>query len=126
MIEVSGNEPEELWTNSTFRNHFNSAVIYQGHIYGFDNNFLKCLSFQDGAEKWRQRGYGKGSLLLAEDHLYILSEKGEIALVPANPDVFNEVSRAKVLDGKCWTPPVLANGKLYLRNHEELVCLKAK
>ena len=126
MIEVTDSGTRVLWENSKFRNHFNSAVVHNGYLYGFDNNQLKCVSFQDGTEQWSQRGYGKGSLILADSRLYILSEKGELAMVQASPAGFNELGRKKVLSSKSWSGPVLANGRIYVRNHEELVCLLVK
>ena len=72
---------------------------------------------------WRKRGYGKGTLILAQDQLIILSDKGKLTIGAANPKDFKAKATAKVLSGRCWTMPTLANGKLYLRSMDEIVCL---
>jgi outer membrane protein assembly factor BamB len=83
------------------------------------------LDFQTGNEKWSQRGLGKGSLMLADGKLIIMSDKGDLVIAEVSPERFKEISRAKVLDDLCWTVPVLSGGKLYCRNNEvgDLVCL---
>lgn len=114
---------QELWLSKGLKNHFNSSVLHAGHIYGFDNAILKCIDAATGEEKWKKSGFGKGSLLLADGHLLVLSERGLLVLVEATPSEYKEKASAEVLKGKCWTMPTLAGGKLYLRNQKELVCL---
>ena len=76
-----------------------------------------ALDAEDGAKKWSRRGFGKGALMMADGKLIVLSERGiHLAIVEATPSGFREISRAKVLDGHTWTPPVLANGRIYCRN----------
>ena len=65
------------------KNHFNSSVFVSGHLYGFDDSTLKCIDPASGTESWKQRGFGKGSLLAADGHLWVLSERGELVLVEA-------------------------------------------
>jgi len=108
-------------------NHFNTSILWQGHLYGFHQSTLKCLDYKTGDEKWSQRGLGKGSLILADTKLVILSERGELVIAEADPSAFKEISRAKVLNGKCWTAPVLSHGRIYCRNAKgKLVCLDVK
>ena len=64
-----------------------------------------------------------GSLVLADGRLILLSVKGELALAAADPAGYSEASRCHPLTGKCWTAPVVAAGRLYLRNETEIVCL---
>jgi hypothetical protein len=67
---------------------------------------------------------GKGGLIAAVDKLIVLTERGQLSLLAATPARFTELASAKVMDGVCWTHPVLANGLLYCRSHEgTLVCL---
>ncbi|MBM3237793.1 alcohol dehydrogenase [Candidatus Poribacteria bacterium] len=124
LVQFSGNKLTTIWQNKTMRNHFNSCVLWEGHLYGFDETTLKCLDFQTGDEKWAQRGLGKGSLMLADGKLIVMGDKGDLVIAEVSPERFKEISRAKVLSGLCWTVPVLSGGKLYCRNHEgTLVCL---
>ena len=113
----------EIWKNEKMKNHFATSVLHGNYLYGFDNAILKCIDANTGSEKWKTRGYGKGTLMLADDHLIILSDRGKLGLAEATPSVYNEVASAEVLNGLCWTVPTLANGRLYARNEKEMVCL---
>ena len=85
---------------------------------------LACLDFKTGAVKWAQKGFGKGSLMVAGGKLVILSDKGKLAIAEASPDSYKEYSSAQILTGKCWTVPVLADGRIYARSAAgQLVCL---
>ena len=103
----------------------NSCVLWKGYIYGFDESDLKCLDFANGAVKWSQRGFGKGSLIVADGKLIIYSENGQLATAEASPTRFKPLSSAQVLGGKStWALPLLANGKIYCRSLERLVALE--
>ena len=125
LIQISGSEPVVVWQNKNMRNQLNSSVLWEGHLYGFDEKQLKCLDLETGEEKWAQKGLGKGSLMVADGKLIALSDNGKLVIAEASPDAFKELASAKVLDGLCWTVPVLSNGKIYCRNHDDghLVCL---
>ena len=122
----AGVEVEEVWRTRVMKNQFSSSVLHQDHLYGFDNAILKCIEAGSGSERWRHRGFGKGTLIVADGHLIILGERGRLALALATPEGFVERASAQVLNGKCWTMPALAGGRLYLRNEEEIVCLDLK
>lgn len=114
----------EVWRERVMRNHFNSAVAVDGYLYGFDNATLKCIRAATGEESWAKRGgLGKGSLIFADGRLIVLTESGKLLLLEATADAYRETAAARVLSGRCWTSPTLADGRLYLRNREELVCL---
>jgi outer membrane protein assembly factor BamB len=106
------------------RNHFDSCVLWDGYLYGPDDNGLRCLAFDTGDLKWTDGGFGKGSLMVADGKLVGLSEKGELIIAEPTPAAFKPISRAKVLTGKCWTMPVLSNGHIYCRNAVgDVICL---
>ncbi len=107
-------------------NSINSSVLVGDYVYGFDGGILVCLDVRTGEAQWKVRGYRNGSLIAADGLLILLGEEGTLALIEANPDEFNELSSAKMLEGKNWTMPTLASGKVYLRNAEELVCVNMK
>lgn len=117
-------EVAEVWKSRIMKNHFNSSIHYGGHIYGFDDATLKCIDAQTGEERWRQRGFNKGSLLLADGHLIVFGEAGQLALVEATPEAYREKAKAQILEGRTWTMPALAGGRLYLRNQKEMVALE--
>jgi outer membrane protein assembly factor BamB len=123
----------------TMSNHFNNSVLIDGHLYGFDGNShqsrtvaLVCMELSSGKEKWRQLGYGCGSLIGSvapgqaknEATLIILSEDGRLVTARATPSGFRPISQAQVLGGKCWTMPTLSHGRLYARNARgDVVCV---
>jgi len=115
MLDVSGAEPKVLWSNKNMRNKHTNSVFWQGAIYGFDENTLACLDAADGEVKWKKSGLGKGSLMLADGKLIILSDKGELVIAEATGAGYKELSRGPVLKGPCWTAPVLANGRIFAR-----------
>jgi outer membrane protein assembly factor BamB len=121
-IEVAGERASlsEVWRTKRMKNQFSSSVYHDGAIYGFDDSILKCLDAATGEERWKARGFGHGSLMLADGHLYVLSDRGTLALVAATPAAYTEVARFDPLDGKCWTMPSLAEGRLFVRNEAEV------
>lgn len=120
----------EVWQNNKMRNHFNSCVLWKGYIYGVDDDAsISCLDFKTGEVKWAQKGFGKGSLMLADGKLIILSDKGKLAIAEASPTEYKELTSAQILpQKKCWTVPVLANGRIYARNNPDgqLVCIDVR
>jgi len=124
VFEINNGKAKQVWRNKNIRNHFNSCVLQGGYVYGFDEKTLKCLDFNTGQEKWSKSGLGKGSLMAADGKLIILSEKGKLVIAEVSPSAFKEISSAQILSGKCWTMPVLANGRIYARNAVgDLVCV---
>ena len=124
LLRMTPDSVEQVWQNKNMRNHFNSTVLWNGHFYGVDDNQLACLDYRTGQKKWSHRGLGKGSLMIADGKLIILSERGKLVIARAWPDGFEELASAQVLKGKCWTVPVLANGRIYARNaNGQLVCV---
>jgi hypothetical protein len=125
MIQVTHGEEgfsaRTLWSNPRFRNHFNNSVVVDGFLYGFDNATLRCVDSETGEARWSKRGYGKGSIVTADGLLFVLSDKGLLALVEATPEAFRELGRIQATEGRSWTSPTLAGGKLYLRDHDEMV-----
>lgn len=121
LFKLGSGEPESLWKTKNLRTQMNAAVLYQGHLYGADGDTteqaaFKCLDFATGEEKWAHPGFGSGAAILADGKLIALSGHGELLVAPATSTGFNPTARAQVLGGKCWTAPVLANGRIFCRN----------
>ncbi len=112
---------EELWRNREMRNKFSSSVLFGGMLYGFDEGTLKCVDPADGATRWRQRGLGHGSLLVADGKLILLSDRGKLVLAAATPDAYMELGAVEAFKTKTWTVPTLAGGRLYLRDEKEII-----
>ncbi|GAB4466961.1 MAG: PQQ-like beta-propeller repeat protein [Armatimonadaceae bacterium] len=127
LVRIAGGKTTELWRTRDMKNHFNTCVLVGKHLYGNDEGRLRCIDLGNGRDVWQMRGMDKGGLIAAGDKLIALTGEGELVLISANPSAFKELARARVLDGTCWTHPVLANGLLYCRSHQgDLVCLDLK
>jgi outer membrane protein assembly factor BamB len=127
MVSLAGGTPKQLWETRSMRNHFNTCILSGGHLFGNDENTLRCIDARSGAEKWALRGIGKGGLMLADGLLIVLSERGELILLDADPIKLTERSRSSILNGTCWSHPTLAGGCLYARSHEgTAVCVDLK
>ena len=113
----------ELWRNRRMKNHFSSSVAVGPILYGFDTANLVAFDLETGEHLWRQRGLGKGSLVVADDHLLVLGEEGQLVLVEATPDEYHELGRLQILDHGSWTPPTLAGHWLFARDHHDIVAV---
>lgn len=130
LFRLNGNELEAVYAHRRMRNHFNNSILYDGHLYGMDGNSnlgrvvtLTCMDFDSGAVHWKQRGLGCGSLMIVDGYLLILSEDGDLVLAKADPTSFTEVARSPFLSGRCWTVPVVLDGRVFGRNAQgHLVC----
>ena len=108
-----------------------SPIEFGDYLYGLDDGNLECIDLADGSRKWKDEraagegeAYGQGQILRCGDLLVVLTHYGEIALVEAAPNKFNELGRMKVLAGeKTWNNPALVQGMLYIRNHLEMACV---
>jgi outer membrane protein assembly factor BamB len=114
---------EEVWRVRRFRNAWNSSILHRGYIYGFDNATLRCIDAATGELQWATRGLGQGNLIYADGLLIGLSDRGKLVLVEPTPEEYRELGSVQLLEGRSWTPPTLADGILYLRNHEKMVAV---
>ena len=124
LVEVKGSGQSftatTVWENVNMKNKFNSSVFYNGYIYGLDEGILTCLDVNTGDRKWKGGRYGYGQVLLASGNLILTSDTGDLALVKASPDGYTEVARFSALQGKTWNYPAIADGRLLVRNANEM------
>jgi outer membrane protein assembly factor BamB len=116
----SGFTVREVWRNNRMKNQFTSSVFHDGFIYGLDDSILACLDAGTGAVRWKGGRYGYGQVMLASDHLIVLTEDGDLALVRASPEGHEETARFHALDGKTWNHPAMSDGILLVRNINEM------
>lgn len=116
---------EEIYFTKNMQNHHGGMVLVDGYLYGFDRGDLTCLDFKTGDVKWSDRSVGKGSVTYADGRIYARSERGPVALVAAKPDAYEELGQLTppARSGKMtWPHPVVAGGRLYLRDQDQLFC----
>lgn len=136
-VKVSKNgskfQAEEIWRlegNKPVTNHWATPLAKDGYLYGmfgykeYGDGPVKCVEIESGDVMWEEEGFGPGNLVLAGDTLIALSDSGELVLIEADPNEYKELSRAKVLGGKCWSTPIIANGRIYARSTTEGVCIE--
>ncbi len=113
---------QEIYFTRDMQNHHGGVVLLGGYLYGFNNAILTCLEFATGKMMWRHRSVGKGSLAVADGHLYILSEDHVVGLAEASPAGYRERGRFSIKDFglNSWSYPVISNGRLYIRNEQTL------
>lgn len=120
----------EVYFTKRMQNHHGGVILVDGYLYGFDGANLTCLDFKTGEVKWFNRSVGKGSLVAADGHLICRGESGGgVALVEATPRAYVEKSRFTQPDqsgGFTWPHPVVANGRLLLRDQDVLLAYDLK
>ena len=126
----AGVSAKEVYLSKALPNHHGGIVRIGGYLYGTTNTSLVCLDFKTGETKWQDRSVGKGSVSAADGHLYVRAERtGQVALVEATPDGYKEKGRLTQPDRSsrsAWPHPVIAGGRLYLRDDDVLLCYDVK
>ncbi len=132
---------EEVYSDKDMTNHHGGVALVDGDIYGYsDSGKWLCKVMATGKVLWSESKdaakLGKGSLTVADGRLYCYSEdKGTVALAKASPDAWTETGRLELPEkskahgeknGKFWTHPVVANGKLYIRDEDLIFCYDVK
>ena len=120
---------EEVYFTKKMKNHHGGMVLIDGYLYGADEGLLTCLDWKTGQVAWAERSAGKGSIAAADGRLYFRNEDGPIILAEINPAKYVEHGRfepPKKSDAPAWPHPVIANGKLYIRDQQYLFCFDVK
>jgi outer membrane protein assembly factor BamB len=130
LLEIQGESlaeikavPVHVRPRKLMRNHHSNCVLHEGHLFGFDENVLRCINVRTFEEAWSSRNPGKGCLIFADGHLVILTEQGTLALIEASPKGYVSKGQFEVFSiSQTWAFPTVAQGKLYLRSNREIVC----
>ena len=128
--------PQEVWqsqgSQSVMRNEWQTSILLDGHLYGFDNvgsagpvTHLTCVNAATGKRVWQKPRFGKGNLIAADGKLWISTMNGELVIVRATPQAYEELGRAEVI-GSTRQAPSLAGGRIHLRDDAEIVCLDVR
>jgi outer membrane protein assembly factor BamB len=120
---------DEVWFSNRLQNHHGGVILFNGYLYGANGGngggFPTCLDFKTGEVLWSDRRATKGSVALADGRLYYRTEEGPMLLIEPSPKEYIERGRFEQpdrSDSPAWSHPVIANGKLYLRDQDVLLC----
>lgn len=132
MLSFNGLELTAVWSSREIRNAMNNSVLLDGVLYGIDGKHknsrsrLVAVDAADGRVRWVKEDFGYGNTIGVGKTLLALTEDGELVTAAARPAGYVELGRQRVLSDTCWTTPVFADGRIYVRNDQgRVVCLSA-
>ena len=118
----------EIWRipgHKHVANHWSTPVLKDGHLYGmfsfkkYGDGPLKCVDIATGEIKWEQEGFGAGNVIRVGDNILALTDYGKLVLVAGSPAGYKQLADSEGVAGKCWSTPVLADGRIYVRSTKE-------
>jgi outer membrane protein assembly factor BamB len=133
-MKDGGVEAEQMYFEAKLPTAIGGAVKVGEYLYGTTAQAMLCLDFVSGQVKWEERALGAAALCYADGRLYLHGENGQVALVePASESYFerghftppDQPKRTNPME-KAWAYPVVANGRLYIRDHGMLWCYDVK
>jgi outer membrane protein assembly factor BamB len=112
----------QVYFTRDMRNHHATSVLIGDYLYGFSDSILTAMKFDSGQVAWRDRSVGKGSVVFADDRLYLYSEEGVVGLAEANSGAYREHGRFQIKTGGAptWSHPIVSNGKLFIRDQDNI------
>ena len=129
VLRVAGNELTDVWSSDdSLSNHYATSVHYNGYLYGFHGRqefgpSFRSVALKTGKVQWSVDQFHAGTVTLAGDRLLVVRETGELLLAPATPEAFRPIAKAQILPPTVRAYPALADGLLYVRNDNTLVCV---
>ncbi|OVE81092.1 hypothetical protein BVY04_04085 [bacterium M21] len=131
-LTVKGTQVETLWKTKTFASHHSDPILLDGYFYGYsgqskqNKGHFKCVELKTGTEKWSSGAAGWGTMIYVDGHFICLDIKGNLHLIKPSPDAFQKIASINgILPGAknpTWTKPIVANGRLFLRYRQRLLC----
>lgn len=131
LLKISKTGYNIIWESDVIASHLSDQILLGNYLYGYTKNAgnrgpFACVMFKTGEEVWSTKEIGGGSIAWVDDHFVALGVKGDLFLVKPNPEQFTLVGKMEnaipEVPKSSWTPPVVANGKLYLRYMQKMVC----
>ncbi|MBI3910147.1 MAG: PQQ-binding-like beta-propeller repeat protein [Armatimonadetes bacterium] len=128
LVDVSGDSARARWGNKEIQAHFSSPIFWDGYIYGnSDPGNLVCLDANTGKAMWKQPGFERGPIVAVDGMIIGFNgANGELVMARLSPAGYQELGRITPLGGQSWTAPIIASGKLIVRNRNAIACLDLK
>jgi outer membrane protein assembly factor BamB len=143
LLRVRPGGYEVVWRDPPGRDkamllHWNTPIYHKGYLYGSSGRHasdaeLRCIEWKTGKVMWSQPGLTRSSLLYVDGHFVCLSENGVLRLIRATEKAYVPVAEAvirerpggpELIRPPAWAAPILANGLLYIRGDDRVVCLR--
>jgi outer membrane protein assembly factor BamB len=131
-LKISEKGYSVLWKNNTLEAQHSDPVLIGDYLYGYsgessrNSGKFKCIELSTGKEMWSTEKIGQGTTTFVDGYLICLDIKGNLALVKPDPSGFQLAGEIKNAIGEvkspAWTVPVVADGKLYLRYLQKIIC----
>ena len=130
LLQIKANSLQKIWeSDAAISAHYATPVYHKGFLYGIHGRVdpgydpsLRCIELESGKLMWEQK-LSAATITLAGDVLLILTERGELIRAAASPTGFKETARAQILPNQVRAHPALANGLLYARSKDKLICV---
>jgi outer membrane protein assembly factor BamB len=129
VLRLDGSKLVDVWTSDeTLSNHYATSVYRDGYLYGYHGRqeygpSLRAVEMKTGKVQWSEERFRAGTVTLSGERLLVMREAGEMILAEASPKAFHPLARAQVLKGTVRAYPALADGFVYVRNDDTLLCL---
>ena len=125
LFRIQARGASAAWKTPEIQSHFNTPVYVDGFLYGIgDPGNLVCVNPQDGSATWKQQGFEKGGVCCVDGVILAVDGKGgDVVMAAAEPQAYRELGRINPLGGQSWTAPIVADGKLILRNTKAVAAI---
>ena len=129
VLQFDGTRLVDVWlSDEVLSNHYATSVFLDGFLYGFHGRqeygpVFRAVHMESGKVAWSTERFGAGSVTLAGNRLLIVRETGELMLAAASPQAFQPIATAQILPPTVRAYPAIADGRVYVRNDDTLVCL---
>ena len=129
LFDLSTGSPQLIWKHKEFKSHLGTGLLIDGFLYGVNGDLeagahLTCMELSTGKICWTEESFRAGAVSAAGDRLITLSDEGVLMIAAVKPEAFELLASARVLNGRCWVPPVITEGKLLCKNSAgKLICL---
>ena len=129
LVKISADDSDVVWQDPVLSSQYTTPILHNGVMYGVDGRqdggpiSLKCFDPITRKIFWSESGIGYSTLIAVGDHLLVMQTGGVLRLIQMKTDQYDELAKARILSGTTRALPAFANGRLYVRNDKQLLCV---